>query len=109
MDASCQLIVRAIAKKRGIINEAIIDKFARKELGEGYAGNYPVFEPEQVSRDYLFSLTQEINRKFYLNFRTLWNRLKDDITSFNKLRQDTRDFISLVIRGISSRKPYVKK
>lgn len=98
-----------IAKKRGIINEAIIDKFARKELGEGYVGNYPVFESGEVSRDYLFSLMQEVNRKFYLNFRTFWNRLKDDITSFNKLRQDAGDFISLVIRGISSRKPYVKK
>ena len=30
---------------------------------------------------------KEINRKFYINFRTFWNRLKQDIVSFSKLKK----------------------
>lgn len=97
-----------IAKQRGIVNEKIIDKFARKELGEGYVGNYPVFVSGKVSRDYIFSLMKEINRKFYINWRTFWRRFKEDATSISKLKQDFLDLISLIRRGISLRKPYTE-
>jgi len=98
-----------IAKQQGIISEEIIDRFARKELGEGYVGNYPVFVSEKLSQEYVFSLMREINRKFYINFRTFWRRFREDIVSVSRLRQDFLDLISLILRGISLRKPYTKK
>jgi len=98
-----------IAKKKGIISEEIIDKFAGKELGEGYVGNYPVFISEAVSRDYIFSLMKEINRKFYVNFKTLFKKLKNDFLSPEKLYVDSRDLFALIWKGVSSRKPYIDK
>ena len=98
-----------IAKRRSIINEGIIDKFARKELGEGYVGNYPVFVSEKVSREYVYALMREINRKFYINFRTLFKKLKEDFLSPKKLYIDVKDLFALILKGVSSRKPYVSK
>lgn len=101
-------ILYDVAKSRGIVNEQIIDQFAMKKLGEGYVGNYPVLTSEKVSRDYIFSLMKEINRNFYLTPKMFLRKLFEDIFSFNKLKQDFFDLTSLVMRGISSRKPYVK-
>jgi len=98
-----------IAKERGVINEKTIDRFANKELGEGYAGNYPVFTSEKVSRNYIFSLMKEINRKFYINFRTLFKKLKEDFLSPKKLCVDIKDLFTLILKGVSSRKLYVNK
>lgn len=98
-----------IAKQRGIINEEIIDKFARKELGMGYVGNYPVFVSEKVSREYVYALMREINRKFYINFKTIFNKLKEDFLSPKKMYIDIKDLFSLILEGVSSRKPYIKK
>lgn len=96
-----------IAKEKGIVSQEVIDRFARKELGEGYVGNYPIYISDKVTRDYIFRLMQEINRKFYLNWRTFYRRLKEDITSFPRLKQDLLDLIALVKKGVSTRKPYV--
>jgi len=95
-----------IAEKKGIISKKIIDKFARKELGIGYGGVYPVFIPEKLSKNYLYGQMKEINRRFYLNLKTLFQRLYSDIGSFEKLKKDTNDMLSLIFMGISSRKPY---
>lgn len=98
-----------IAEKKGIVNERIIDKFAKKELGEGYVGNYPVLVSEDLSKDYLFEEMKSINRKFYINLHTFWERFKSDIFSFSKIRRDAKDFFSLIFKGTSSRKPYLHK
>jgi len=98
-----------IAKRRGIINEQIIDRFATKKLGEGYVGNYPVFTSEKISRDYLFSLMREINRKFYITPKIFLRRLREDVTSLERLKQDFFDLVSLILKGVSSRKPYIAK
>ena len=98
-----------IAKQQGLISEKIIDRFANKELGEGYVGNYPVFVPKGMTKDYLFSVMKEINRRFYINFKTFRKRILEDITSFKKLKQDASDLLCLIRRGVSTKKPYVKK
>lgn len=98
-----------IAMEKGIINEQIIDQFARKKLGEGYTGNYPVFIPEQFSKEYLFSVMKDVNRKFYINFRTFWRTIQRDIFSLKNLKKDAIDLMSLVLDGVSSRKPYKNK
>lgn len=97
-----------IAQKRGIINTKIIDRFAKKELGVGYSGNYPVFIPQTITKEYLYSYMRNINRKFYINFRTFWKQLKQDITSFRNIKGDALDLFSLIFQGVSGRKPYIK-
>lgn len=96
-----------IAKERGIISEEIMDKFAQKKLGVGYSGVYPVLISENLTREYVYTVMKQINRKFYLNFKTFWKRIKTDIVSFDKVKQDMNDFISLITRGVSTRKPYI--
>ncbi len=97
-----------IARAQGVISDDIIDKFTRKEFGDGYTGHYPVFTPAGISRDRLFASMQEINRKFYLNGRMFFRRLSEDIVSPRALCRDARDLFSLIMKGVSSRKPYVK-
>ncbi|HDZ00224.1 MAG TPA: radical SAM protein [Nitrospirae bacterium] len=98
-----------IAEKKGIINKAVIDLFAEKKLGEGYVGNYPIYIPEGIEKEYLFDIMKSINRHFYLNFKTFWSRFKQDIFSLKRIRQDVTDFFSLIAQGVSSRKPYQNK
>jgi len=98
-----------IAKNENIINEQMIIDFAEKRLGEGYAGIYPVYVPKGMTHDYLLEQIAFLNRKFYLNVGTFWKRLKKDLTSFKQLKSDAKDFFALVMKGTSSRKPYVKK
>lgn len=98
-----------IAKERGIISEEIMDKFAQKKLGVGYSGVYPVLISENLTREYVYAVMKQINRKFYLNFKTFWNRVKSDIVSFDKIKQDVNDFVSLVTKGVSTRKPYIRE
>jgi len=98
-----------IAKERGIISQKIVDLFAEKKLGEGYSGNYPVFISEEITKGYLYSYMKRINRKFYLNFRTIFQKLKQDITSIDKMKSNITDFFLLVFKGVSARKPYIIK
>ncbi|MFH1744574.1 MAG: radical SAM protein [bacterium] len=98
-----------IAKDKKIISEEIIDQFSEKKLGEGYSGIYPIYISEKLSAEYVFKEMKDINRKFYINFKTFWNRFKQDIASFKKLKSDAVDLIFLIVKGVSSRKPYIKK
>lgn len=98
-----------IAKEKGIMSEKIIDQFAKKGRGEGYVGNYPILVSQELTKEYLFGFMKDINRRFYINFRTFWKQLKNDIVSFKKIRQDTKDLFSLIFKGVSSRKPYLDK
>lgn len=98
-----------IALKDGIISPQIIDDFSYKKLGVGYSGIYPVYIPKQIGRDYLYEFLKQVNRKFYLNGRTLIKHLIKDILSIRQLTSDLKDLISLIINGVSTRKPYIKK
>jgi len=98
-----------IAKREGIINEEIIDSFARKEMGDGYAGVYPVYISKTLDPEFVYAQMKEINRKFYVNFKTFLERLKRDILSPRNLLNDAKDLLSLITKGMSSRKPYRKK
>ncbi|HPT65909.1 MAG TPA: radical SAM protein [Candidatus Woesebacteria bacterium] len=98
-----------ISLKEGIISPKIIDNFSQKKLGVGYSGIYPVYIPKQLGREYLYGFLKQVNRKFYLNAKTIFNRLLKDLISPKQLKNDFKDFISLIINGVSSRKPYIKK
>lgn len=97
-----------IAKRRGIINEEIMDKFAQKKLGLGYSGVYPVLISENLSKTYIYSVMKSINRKFYLNFHTFFGKLKEDLFSPDKFIRDVGDMFSLIKKGVSNRKPYIE-
>jgi len=97
-----------IAAGQGIVSKKMIDSFAQKKMGEGYSGIYPVFIPDGVAKEELYSFMKKINRKFYINFHTFWERLKEDITSMERLKRDLSDLLSLVFKGVSARKPYIK-
>jgi len=98
-----------IARNEGIINEEIIDQFAEKRLGEGYAGIYPVYISKELPIEYVFQEMKDINRKFYINFKTFWNRFGQDARSIKKLKGDVLDLVSLIMIGASTRKPYIEK
>ena len=91
------------------MNEKIIYQFAKKELGEGYVGNYPVLVSENITKEYLFDIMRGINRKFYINLKTFWNRFREDVFSFKKIMEDAKDLFYLILGGVSSRKPYLIK
>ena len=95
-----------MAKRAGVIDDRTLDRWANKEMGEGYGGAFPVFIPEGVDRDEVFSQMRTINRKFYLNFKTFWYRLRRDLTSWNDLKLDVKQFISILTRGGSSIRPF---
>lgn len=98
-----------IAQKEKIISKKIIDQFAFKKIGEGYTGIYPIFIPTGSSKSYIYSQLKEINRKFYLKPKIFFRKFYRDITSFTRLKNDFVDFLSLILKGVSSRKPYIIK
>lgn len=95
-----------IAQAQGIINEKIIDDFAEKKLGLGYAGIYPVYISQNLDKDYVFKLIKEINLKFYFQPRIIWQRIKQDFFSWRNLKLDFLSLVSLIIHGVPLRKPY---
>jgi len=97
-----------IAKREKQIDEKIIDNFAEKKLGEGYAGIYPTYKSTTLSAEYILREMKYINRKFYVNFRIFWDRFKQDATSIKRLKGDALDLVSLIRKGASTRKPYIK-
>jgi radical SAM superfamily enzyme YgiQ (UPF0313 family) len=98
-----------ISEKIGLINRNIIDAFAEKKLGEGYVGNFPIYVPDGIEKEYLFNVMKDINRKFYINFKTFCKSCKKDFFSPKNLKKDAVDLMSLLINGVSSRKPYKNK
>lgn len=96
------------AEADGVISYELMDRFARKELGEGYSGNFPLYLPEALDREYLFKEMQDINRRFYLNFRTFWDRLQNDLFNPKALRLDARQLYYVATRGGSSVRPFAK-
>lgn len=95
-----------IAQRENIISNEIIDQFAEKKLGEGYSGNYPIYISNNISKDYLFQTMKDINRKFYLRPKILLQKIIENLKSPAKFKDNLKDFISLIIQGTSSRKPY---
>jgi len=96
------------AIKAGIIDFDKIGDFAEKRLGEGYAGVYPFYVPEGLTADTLLQELAGINKRFFLSPRLILKRLRKDLTSFRQLRSDVTDFIYLLLRGTTRRKPYIK-
>ncbi|MFZ5477105.1 MAG: B12-binding domain-containing radical SAM protein [Myxococcota bacterium] len=95
-----------MAKRDGVVSDEMLDRFARKEFGEGYGGSYPLYLPHNLEPEYLFSEMRDINRRFYLNVRQAIYRLRRNLTSPRKLRLDARNFLRVLVQGGSSVRPF---
>ena len=65
---------------------------ARKELEEGYTGNYPILTTKNIDIFKLLNIMKDINRRFYLRFKILFRQFKNDFLAFAKLKRDFKDF-----------------
>jgi len=96
-----------IAMKKKIINRDIIDRFAKGELGKGYAGIYPIhfdlIKPQKLEK-----IREAGFKKFYFRPKYIFNRLRKDFRSFNSLKTDLQEAIPLLLYGCSKRTPYYK-
>jgi len=97
------------AIKDKIISNKFIDKFALGKLGQGYSGIYAVYIPKTLDKDWLYLQRKRIFRKFYLRPKYILSRIKKDLTSFDRLKTDFTEGLSVLIRGSSARAPYKKK
>lgn len=98
-----------IAEREGQISLEMVDAFAEKKFGEGYSGNYPIYVSPALSKDYLFHQLHSINRAFYLRPSFIVRRAAEDMFNPGQLFSDTKDFLTLLSRGVSHRKPYRQK
>ncbi len=94
-----------IARAQGIVSEEIVDRFARKELGEGY-GSYPLYAPPGVDTEFLIREMHAIQRHFYLRPSVAWRYLRRDLGDPRELLVDARQLLSLVRSGGSVGRPY---
>lgn len=97
----------AVADK--IMNFDLLDRFARGELGQGYAGVYPVYHPQNLSLPWLYQKRREVMRRFYLRPTYIVKRLLKDFSSFRQLKTDLIEGINILWRGSSARAPYQKE
>lgn len=97
------------ATKEKIVNKEYIDKFAQGKMGDGYSGIYPVYVPKTLKLDWLYEKRKLIMRKFYFRPKNIINRIKQDIFSLKKMKQNFIEAINLISKGSSSRAPYQKK
>ncbi|MBI4217170.1 MAG: cobalamin B12-binding domain-containing protein [Chloroflexi bacterium] len=95
-----------IALQAGVVSNDSIDRFARGELGQGYAGVYPVYVPDSMTREGLEDIRRKALRGFYLRPSYILRRLSKDFRSFSLLKRDLAEGLSYLIRGSSQRSPY---
>ena len=91
--------------RNGILD---IDDFANKRLGEGYAGIYPTYVPPHLNYDFLFNSISAINRRFFINPKTIWV-FRKNLLSFTQLRSGIKDLLNIILKGTTNRKPYIKR
>lgn len=95
-----------IARSEGIVSDDIIDRFARKELGEGFWGVYPVYVSRDLRIDDVVEEMQSIYRRFYLDPRRVTSVLREQFTSMDDVRMGVRYLYSLLTRGASYQRNY---
>jgi len=92
-----------------IIDLDFIDEFTLGKKGNGYTGNYPVYIPKSLDRNWLYQQRKIIMRKFYLRPKYIIHRLLNDFSSLSKIKKDIVEASNLIIKGSSARSPYQKK
>jgi len=96
------------AVKEKIIDLKFIDDFALGKAGLGYLGNYPVYIPKTLKKEWVYLQRRKMMRKFYLRPQNILKRISKDITSPNYIWRDIKEFVNLALKGSSARAPYQK-
>lgn len=78
------------AVEEELIGKDIIDKYAKRELGDGFRGVWPVYVPKGSSKGELVNAKKRAYRRFYLNPFWLLRRFWGDLYSPSKMKQDLR-------------------
>jgi len=94
-----------IAQEEGLISGDIVDRFATKELGEGFRGVWPVYIPNGLSLDELHRARRIGYYKFYFRPKYIMRRMLSDLKSWQQLKTDARAAINLLLHGRSGLSP----
>ncbi|MBN1335266.1 MAG: radical SAM protein [Deltaproteobacteria bacterium] len=94
-----------IAESEGIISPSIVDRFARKEFGEGFWGTYPVYVSQDLEIDYVVSELKDIYRKFYYDPQRVASIVKEQFTSWDDVVMGGR-YIKSLLKGASYQRDY---
>ena len=78
------------AKRDGVIDENVIDKYARGELGKGFKNVWPLYIPKDLTREELFEIRKKIYRRFYLDPAWILRRIFLYLRSWERLREDIK-------------------
>jgi anaerobic magnesium-protoporphyrin IX monomethyl ester cyclase len=95
-----------MAHADGIINEDVIDRFARKELGIGATGVYPTYLRD-LPKETVLKYMNRIFLRFYLRPGVALGWLKKDLENPRDLKEDIKSMVYLLRRGGSRRRPFV--
>ncbi|MBN1335268.1 MAG: radical SAM protein [Deltaproteobacteria bacterium] len=93
------------AKRAGVIDEDFLDRFARKALGAGITGVYPLYL-ESLDHETVSRAMRRLYRRFYLRPEVALDWIRRDLASPRVLVQDLRSGLHLLARGTSCRKPF---
>ncbi|MBN1335269.1 MAG: radical SAM protein [Deltaproteobacteria bacterium] len=96
----------AMAERDGVIDTDTLDRFARKELGWGVTGVYPLYTPGH-DREALLRRMKRIFRRFYLRPTRFLDFLRRDLDQPRLLVEDIRSTLYLLRRGGSRKRPFV--
>ncbi len=96
----------AMAERDGVIDTATLDRFARKELGDGVTGVYPLYTSGH-DREALLRRMRRIFRRFYLRPGPVLDFLRRDLEEPGLLAEDLRSLSYLLRRGGSRKRPFV--
>lgn len=90
----------AISEK--IIPDNLIDKYIRGELGEGFRKVWPRYIPNGLDLKFLVDARNSANKMFYFRLNYFFYRLVRDFRQIGRLKNDFREFLSLLCHGRSS-------
>jgi len=94
-----------IAESEGITGASMIDRFARKELGEGFWGVYPVYVSRDLDIDDVVTELQDIYRKFYFHPRRIVDIVREQFTSWDDVVMGAR-YLRSLMKGASYQRDY---
>lgn len=95
-----------MAEKDGVISYDLIDRFARKEMGDGATGVYPLY-CKDLDKQYLLDRMRRIFLRFYLRPGVVWGIVKRDLLNPKSFRDDLKSMFYLLRRGGSRKRPFV--
>lgn len=90
----------AINKK--IIPDDLIDRYIQGKLGEGFRKVWPKYVPKGLDLKFLVDARNLANKMFYFRFNYILYRLVNDFKEAERLKNDFKEFFSLLRHGRSS-------